>query len=98
DLAERVLDSGLAQHEKHYVVVGGHRRAFDVHAVPLGGGVSSYASDVTKGDEAKRLLQQHIDAHEETLDRLPAAVAIFGSDKLLQFSNKASATRWDVLD
>ena len=96
DLAERALDQGTQQHEKHYVVVGGHRRAFDVHAVPLGDGVASYAIDVTEIDDAKRLLQQHIDAHEETLDRLPAAVAIFSSDQRLQFSNKAYAKLWDL--
>ncbi len=96
ELAERALDLGQPQHEKHYVVVGGHRRALDIHAVPLGEGVASYAIDVTDVDEAKRLLQQHIDAHEETLDRLPSAVAIFGSDQRLQFSNKAYARLWDL--
>ncbi|MBI1213413.1 MAG: PAS domain-containing protein [Alphaproteobacteria bacterium] len=96
DLAELALEKEEPQHEKHYVVVGGHRRAFDVHAVPLGDGVASYAIDVTEIDDAKRLLQQHIDAHEETLDRLPAAVAIFGPDQRLQFSNKAYARLWDL--
>ncbi len=96
DLAERALDRQEPQHEKHYVVVGGHRRALDIHAIPLGDGVASYAIDVTDVDEAKRLLQKHIDAHEETLDRLPAAVAIFGSDQRLQFSNKAYARLWDL--
>jgi PAS domain-containing protein len=59
-------------------------------------GVASYAIDVTDIDETKRLLQQHIDTHEETLHRLPVAVAIFGDDQRLKFSNKAFARLWDL--
>ncbi|MCE9522113.1 MAG: PAS-domain containing protein [Alphaproteobacteria bacterium] len=95
-LAERALETNVPQSELRYVIVGGHRRAFDIHAVPMGDGVASFAIDVTDVDETKRLLQQHIDAHEETLHRLPAAVAIFGRDQRLKFSNKAYAKLWDI--
>jgi signal transduction histidine kinase len=95
-LAERALETRTPQSEMRYVVVGGQRRAFDIHAVPMGEGVASFAIDVTDVDETRRLLQQHIDAHEETLHRLPAAVAIFGRDQRLKFSNKAFAKLWDL--
>lgn len=95
-VAERALESGLSQTEKRYVVVAGQRRAFDISAVPMGDGVASFAIDVTDVDETKRLLQQHIDTHEETLHRLPVAVAIFGPDQRLKFSNKAYAKLWDL--
>jgi signal transduction histidine kinase len=62
----------------------------------MDGGVASYAIDVTDIDETKRLLQQHIDTHEETLHRLPVAVAIFGPDQRLKFSNKAFGRLWDL--
>ena len=90
------LETNTQQSEMRYVVVGGQRRAFDIHAVPMGDGVASFAIDVTDVDETRRLLQQHIDAHEETLHRLPAAVAIFGRDQRLKFSNKAYAKLWDL--
>lgn len=95
-LAERAIEMNATQSEMRYVVVGGQRRAFDVYAVPMGDGVASFAIDVTDVDETRRLLQQHIDAHEETLHRLPVAVAIFGPDQRLKFSNKAYAKLWDL--
>ncbi len=95
-LAEKALETNERQSELHYLVVGGQRRAFEIHAVPMGDGVASFALDVTDVDETKRLLQQHIDAHEETLHRLPVAVAIFGPDQRLKFSNKAFVRLWDL--
>ncbi|MEQ1755361.1 MAG: ATP-binding protein [Micropepsaceae bacterium] len=95
-IAERALTTNHPQTEKRYVVVGGQRRAFDISAFPMGDGVASFAIDVTDIDETKRLLQLHIDTHEETLHRLPVAVAIFGPDQRLKFSNKAYAKLWDL--
>ena len=95
-LAEKALEANETQTALHYVVVGGQRRSFEIQAVPMGDGVASFAVDVTDVDETKRLLQQHIDAHEETLHRLPVAVAIFGPDQRLKFSNKAFVKLWDL--
>jgi signal transduction histidine kinase len=95
-LAERALEVSQVQTETRYVVVKGQRRAFEISAVPMDTGVASYAIDVTDIDETKRLLQQHIDTHEETLHRLPVAVAIFGPDQRLKFSNKAYGRLWDL--
>jgi signal transduction histidine kinase len=95
-LAERALEANEPQRALHHIIVGGQRRAFEVQAVPMGDGVASFAIDVTDVDETKRLLQQHIDAHEETLHRLPVAVAIFGPDQRLTFSNKAFVKLWDL--
>lgn len=97
-LAELALETKQAQTETRYVVVQGQRRAFAISAVPMDTGVASYAIDVTDIDETKRLLQQHIDTHEETLHRLPVAVAIFGPDQRLKFSNKAYGRLWDLDD
>jgi signal transduction histidine kinase len=95
-LAERALETNETQTALHYVVVGGQRRSFEIQAVPMGDGVASFAVDLTDVDETKRLLQQHIDAHAETLHRLPVAVAIFGPDQRLKFSNKAFVKLWDL--
>lgn len=95
-MAELALKTGQPQSEKRYVVVKGQRRAFEISAIPMDSGVASYAIDVTDIDETRRLLQQHIDTHEETLHRLPVAVAIFGPDQRLKFSNKAYARLWDL--
>jgi signal transduction histidine kinase len=97
EIAERSIRNNKPLTEKRYVVVRGQRRAFDISAIPMGeDGVASFAIDVTDIDETKRLLQLHIDTHEETLHRLPVAVAIFGPDQRLKFSNKAYAKLWDL--
>lgn len=96
ELASRALETKQVQTETRYVVVSRQRRAFEIFAIPMDTGVASYAIDVTDIDETKRLLQQHIDTHEETLHRLPVAVAIFGDDQRLKFSNKAFARLWDL--
>lgn len=95
-LAEKALETNATQTALHHIVVGGQRRSFEIQCVPMGDGVASFAVDVTDVDETKRLLQRHIDAHEETLHRLPVAVAIFGPDQRLKFSNKAFAKLWDL--
>ncbi len=41
-------------------------------------------------------MQQHIDAHADTLDKLATAVAIFGRDQKLTFYNRAFARMWDL--
>ena len=96
ELAARALETKQVQTETRYVVVNHQRRAFEISAIPMDSGVASYAIDVTDIDETKRLLQQHIDSHEETLHRLPVAVAIFGDDQRLKFSNKAFSRLWDL--
>lgn len=95
-IEDRALQTSQPQRERRYVVVKGQRRALEISSFPLDGGVASYAIDVTDIEETKSLLQQHIDTHEETLHRLPVAVAIFGPDQRLKFSNKAFARLWDL--
>ena len=56
--------------------------------VPLeSGAVVGSAVDVTENVQADAKLQQHLDAHSDTLDRLATAVAIFfgQSDQKLNF-------------
>src|SRR5207344_2996331 len=54
------------------------------------------AVDVSEAVQAGARLQQHIDAHSDTLDRLATAVAIFGRDQKLTFYNRAFARLWDL--
>jgi len=54
--------------------------------------------DVTDVATSEAKLQQHIDAHADTLDKLATAVAIFGKDQRLTFYNQAFARLWDLPD
>ena len=60
-------------------------------------GVVGTAIDVTEVAAAEARLQQHIDAHADTLDKLATAVAIFDRDQKLTFYNRAFARLWGLL-
>ncbi|HWC63584.1 MAG TPA: PAS-domain containing protein, partial [Rhizomicrobium sp.] len=80
---------------KRFAVVGGQRRAITFTEIPLGdAGIIGTAADVTEVAAAEARLQQHVDAHADTLDKLQTAVAIFGRDQKLSFYNRAFARLW----
>ena len=93
-LADRVKESGATQKEKHYIVVNGQRRAFEIIEMPHDNGFVGMALDVTGKDAAEKELQRHIDAQAQTLNKLATAVSIFGPDKKIQFYNQAYARLW----
>jgi len=100
--AERELASSARSEDvrvegKRYVAVQGQRRAMSLTAIPLpDGNVLGIALDVTAASNAEATLQQHLDAHSDTLNKLTTAVAIFGSDQRLSFYNQAFAQLWDL--
>ena len=80
-----------------HVVIGGERRL--LRPVEIGcadGGRIGYAIDCTETESAQDKLRRHIAAHAAVLESLAAAVAIFGADKQLKFSNTAFARLWDL--
>ncbi|HEY2444625.1 MAG TPA: ATP-binding protein, partial [Rhizomicrobium sp.] len=60
------------------------------------GSVVSSANDVTDLSNAEARLQQHLDAHADTLDKLATAVAIFDRDRRLAFYNGAFVRLWNL--
>jgi len=75
----------------------GQRRAFYLAATPLeGGGAAALAVDVTDTEDLREQLRRHNAAHDQTLNRLDDAVAIFGPDKHLSFHNTAFAELWGL--
>nr|TFG55629.1 MAG: PAS domain-containing protein [Hyphomicrobiales bacterium] len=97
DLASAVCAENEPVDAKRFAIVGGQRRALAFHLAPLSNGnIAGSAIDVTALAEAEARLQQHIDAHAETLDKLATAVAIFGSDHKLNFFNRAYVRLWGL--
>jgi PAS domain-containing protein len=83
------------QETKRFAVVAGQRRAITFTEIPLGdAGIIGTAMDVTDVAAAEARLQQHADAHADTLDKLQTAVAIFGTDQKLTFYNRAFVKLW----
>ena len=95
ELAASARSQNVMVETKRFAVVGGHRRALTFTEIPLGdAGVIGTAADVTDVAAAEARLQQHVDAHADTLDKLQTAVAIFGKDQKLTFYNRAFARLW----
>jgi len=97
DLASAALGDAETVEAKRFAVISGRRRALQFTLSPLpDGSVVGTALDVTALSEAEAKLQQHVDAHAETLDRLATAVAIYGPDKKLSFYNRAYVRLWGL--
>jgi hypothetical protein len=80
-----------------WVTVKGQRRAYRVVAEPLGEDeVAAFALDVTESEETREALKRHVSAHDETLNHLADAVAIFGPEKRLTYHNTAFQALWDL--
>ncbi|HTQ14313.1 MAG TPA: ATP-binding protein [Rhizomicrobium sp.] len=97
DLAAAARAENAPLEAKRYAIVGGQRRALAFTHAPVGDGrIVGAAIDVTDVTSAEARLQQHLDAHADTLDKLATAVAIFGKDQRLSFHNAAFARLWSL--
>ncbi|MBU6298561.1 MAG: PAS domain-containing sensor histidine kinase [Alphaproteobacteria bacterium] len=96
DLAASARSQGQAMEAKRFSIVAGQRRALTITEVPIEVGVVGAANDVTEVAAIEARLQQHIDAHTDTLDKLATAVAIFDRDQRLTFYNRAFARLWNL--
>jgi signal transduction histidine kinase len=99
DLASAARSEGHVVESKRFAVIAGQRRALALTHVPLAdGGIVGSAIDVTDLSNAEARLQQHIDAHSDTLDKMPTAVAIFDNEQKLTFYNDAFVRLWNLPD
>ena len=95
DLAASARSQNVMLEAKRFAVVAGQRRSLTFTQIPLGdAGIIGTATDATDVVAAEARLQQHADAHADTLDKLHTAVAIFGKDQKLTFFNRAFVKLW----
>jgi len=95
DQARKTISEGADIDETRHMVVNGER-AMRVLTFPLSGGAGAMAFDVTAQENAREELNRHVRAHDETLNHVADAVAIFGADRKLTFYNKAFRDMWDL--
>ena len=89
--------SGAPQEALRWLTVGGRRRAFRITAAPLeSGDVGVTAADVTDAEELREDVKRHARSHDETLDHIADAVAIFDGQKRLSFHNRSFAALWGL--
>ena len=97
DLAAMARNAGQVHEARRFAVIAGQRRALAFTHQPMDDGtIVGSAVDVTENVQADAKLQQHLDAHSDTLDRLATAVAIFSRDQRLTFYNRAFAQLWSL--
>ncbi|HEX6860269.1 MAG TPA: ATP-binding protein [Caulobacteraceae bacterium] len=96
-LAAEAANLGERRETVRWGSAGGRRRAFRFVAEPLeGGGVGVWAQDATEVEETRETLRRHVEAHDETLNHIAEAVAIFSQSKRLLFHNQAFAALWGL--
>ncbi len=93
---QRTLESGKVFRERLQTIVGGERRSYDTVALPAGHASGGVAIDVAPLESARGELHRQMAAHARTLNRVATGVAIFGTDRRLNFYNDAFAQLWQL--
>ena len=97
-VAERARAANGAQSDRRHIVVEGSRRLVDLVEMPLEGtdDFAGFALDLTQLEDVQAELSRHIAGHEEILQNLGTAIAIYGRDQSLQFFNNAYLQLWGL--
>ncbi|MFL5295604.1 MAG: PAS-domain containing protein [Phenylobacterium sp.] len=96
-LASEAANLGQRRDSVRFVTAAGKRRAFHIAAQPLeGGGVGVWTEDVSEQEDLRELLKRNVEAHDETLNHIKEAVAVFDKAKKLMFHNLAFAELWGL--
>ncbi len=96
ELSREALNTGQPQTSVRGAVVAGERRIMRLMVYPVSGGAAGFGVDVTEGEESKAALKRFRQAHDETLNHMAEAVAIFDRAKRLVFYNRAFASLFGV--
>ena len=96
-LVSEAAELGRKCESVRWSTVQGRRRAFHITAQPLeGGGVGVWTEDATETLDMREALKRNMEAHDETLNHIADAVAIFSRDKRLTYHNTAFAQMWGL--
>jgi signal transduction histidine kinase len=97
-VAARALATMQEQSESVQVVVAGDRRLFEFSERPMPdrAGTVGWAFDVTALEAIQTDLARLVAAHEEVLEELSTAIAVFGPDRRLGYFNTAFTRLWKV--
>ena len=96
-LVVEAVEKGERREAVRWINLEGRRRAFRLSAQPLeGGGVGVFCADVTEIEDVRDAFKKHVEAHDETLNHIAEAVAIFSATRRLSFHNTAFAELWGL--
>ncbi len=96
-LAAEAANLAAPRETLRWTSIEGRRLALRFVAEPLeGGGAGVWSFDVTPVEETKETLKRQVEAHDETLNHIAEAVAIFDHNRRLIFHNTAFAALWTL--
>jgi signal transduction histidine kinase len=96
-MARDAATTGQAKSGTRWMTIQGRRRAFQLVMRPMAdGGALAWAFDVTEAEDTRETLKRHVEAHDETLNHIAEAVAIFSQGRRLMFHNTAFAELWNL--
>lgn len=97
-LIHHVQSVGLPQANTTHTVFAGKRRLVEFTEAPVTGasGFAGFAIDHTAAEDLQNELERYVSAQQETLEYLATAIAIYGTDKRLQFYNAAFVKLWKL--
>lgn len=98
DLSRRVLRTRGAHVESLTIVVGGVPRSLTLNAFPVPDGVGVQVTDLTVTERLMADLSRHIAAQDDVLNQVGQAIAIFGPDRRMKYTNEAYLKLWDLPD
>lgn len=99
DLCANVIDNHASIAARRLVVLDDSRHAFDLNLNERAqGGVAGTALDVTEMAQKEARFRIEMDAQEDVLDHLEAAIAVFGPDRRLMIANNAFADRFALTE
>jgi signal transduction histidine kinase len=98
NMAKIVIDTKLTRVDERYIVSNGKRHLYQFidNYSNERNEVVSIAYDITAKDLIKLELQRNIEAQSDLLESTSNACAIFGSDRKLQFFNRAYVNLWEL--
>lgn len=95
NLANRALLTKQPQSKRVHVVIEGQRRLLEISEIPVSDKTIGYAMDYTDQEEAHAILAKHVSAHQDILHNLSTPIVVYGTDKRLEFFNKAYEKLFD---
>lgn len=95
EVAEKI-ENGEIFSDRFHTIISGERRAFDAIAIPLNSGSAGMAMDVGAIESAEGELDNIMEAHSKTLNRVATAIATFDLKQRLTFYNQAYLELWSL--
>lgn len=89
EMTRQALSERSPKQGRFQAVIDGELRHLEVGVWPVSGGLACVARDVSEHHSLREQLQRQSRAHDETLDHLADAVAIFSAGQRLIFHNAA---------